>query len=99
VTQQPIPRQLTDGDLYVSARTADWAYIENTATDQQELYHRGRDPDQQDNLIESEDVPKELFEQLVAVVSDHVSDLGGTENGSDQLDDDISTRLEALGYK
>jgi len=99
VTQQPIPRELDDGDLYVSARTPDWAYIENTATGDRELYHRGRDPRLQTDLYESGDVPANLSERLAGAVSRHVSRLGGGEDEASQIDDEISTRLEALGYK
>jgi len=32
VTEQPIPRSLSDGDLLVSVRDAEWTYIENADT-------------------------------------------------------------------
>lgn len=99
VTQQPIPRQLNDGDLYVSARTADWTYIENTATGEQELYHRERDPDQQNDVHEAEGVPTDVPEGLAEAVSRHVRRLGGNGDGAGRIDTKISTRLEALGYR
>ncbi|MFW6000386.1 MAG: sulfatase, partial [Halorubrum sp.] len=49
VTQQPIPRSLSDGDLFVSARDDDWTYIENVDAGERELYHRPSDPTQQEN--------------------------------------------------
>ncbi len=59
VTQQPIPRRLDDGDLYASARTSEWTYIENTATGEHELYHRPSDPDHEHDLSEPGEGPTE----------------------------------------
>ena len=39
-TQQPIPRRLAGGDLIVSARTREWACIEDTDTGLPESYYR-----------------------------------------------------------
>jgi hypothetical protein len=40
VTQPPIPRRLAGGDLIVSARTREWACIEDTDTGLPESYYR-----------------------------------------------------------
>jgi arylsulfatase A-like enzyme len=99
VTQQPIPRCLDDGDLLVSARTADWTYIENTVTGEPELYHRGEDPDHQHDLAGGEEAPKDVVDRLADAADRHVSRLGGGTEADDSLDDSIATRLGALGYR
>jgi arylsulfatase A-like enzyme len=99
VTQQPIPRRLDDGELYASARTRDWTYIENTATDERELYHRGRDPDHQENLCDTGGSPPAIVDDLAEAVDRHVSRLGGETDTDREVDDAVSTRLEVLGYK
>lgn len=99
VTQQPIPRRLDDGDLLVSARTADWTYIENTATGEPELYHRGRDPEHQRNLSGSDEAPQNVVDRLADAADRHVSRLGGADESEEPLDDSIATRLDALGYR
>jgi len=101
VTQQPIPRRLDDGDLYVSARTSDWTHIENTATDERELYHRQRDPGHEHDRYESGEFPADVSERLSAVVDRHVSRLGGETDSAkaDPLGDGIARRLDALGYR
>ena len=40
VTEQPIPRSLSDGYLLVSVRDDEWTYIENADTGETELYHK-----------------------------------------------------------
>ncbi|MEF8782783.1 MAG: sulfatase-like hydrolase/transferase [Haloarculaceae archaeon] len=99
VTQQPIPRCLDDGDLLVSARTADWTYIENTATGEPELYHRGRDPDHQHDLAADDEPPQDVVDRLTDAVDRHVSRLGGGTESDESLEDSIATRLDALGYR
>ena len=99
VTQQPIPRRLDDGDLYASARTSEWTYIENTATGERELYHRGRDPDHQENLYEGGEPLPAIVDDLAETVDQHISRLGGTTDTDEQIDDAVSTRLEVLGYR
>ncbi len=99
VTQQPIPRRLDDGDLFASARTSDWTYIENTATGERELYHRARDADHQRDLAGSDDVPPGVADRLASAVEGHVGRLGGDATPAEPLDDAIETRLDALGYR
>jgi arylsulfatase A-like enzyme len=97
VTQQPIPRRIDDGDLLVSARTADWTYIENRATGERELYHRGRDPDHQNDLS-GERVPA-VVDRLAEAVDRHASRLGGATGPEETIDESIADRLDALGYR
>jgi arylsulfatase A-like enzyme len=99
VTSQPIPRQLTDGDLLVSARTAEWTYIENTETGEPELYHRGDDPEHQRDLLPSDEAPPAVVDHLAEAVERHASRLGGSVSDEDSADDRITDRLEALGYR
>jgi arylsulfatase A-like enzyme len=98
VTQQPIPRRLDDGDLLVSARTADWTYIENRETGERELYHRGRDPDHQHDLTE-EAPPPAVVDRLADAVDRHASRLGGAAASGESMDESIADRLDALGYR
>lgn len=99
ITEQPIPRGLADGQLYVSARTAEWVYIENTETGETELYHRGDDPQQQRDLSQSEEAPTGKITGLADAVAEHAARLGGTDDSEQTVEQPVSTRLEALGYK
>jgi arylsulfatase A-like enzyme len=102
VTQQPIPRSLDEGDLLVSARDADWVYILNTETGAEELYDRRADPDQRSDRSDDDDPEVAAARKhLRTVAEDHASMLGSVdrEAGADGVDEDIETRLEALGYR
>jgi arylsulfatase A-like enzyme len=99
VTTQPIPRRLDDGDLYASARTREWTYIENTATGETELYHRGSDFDHQEDLFGSDAVPQAIVDDLAAAVERYVSRLGGETDPEEPLEDAVADRLDALGYR
>jgi len=102
VTQQPIPRSLDEGDLLVSARDADWAYIRNTATDAEELYDRQADPEQRiDRAGDDDPAVATALERLRAVVLDHVAVIEAVDadDRANGVDEDIETRLEALGYR
>lgn len=99
ITEQPIPRGLDDGDLYVSARLTDWVYIENTVTGETEIYHRGRDPGQQTDLSDTTEPPEEVITELAEAVATHASRLGGTDEVDGEVEDAVSTQLKALGYK
>ncbi|SFR57167.1 MULTISPECIES: sulfatase-like hydrolase/transferase [Halorubrum] len=108
VTQQPIPRSLSDGDLFVSARDDDWTYIENVDAGERELYHRPSDPTQQENLAVDPDAEaRAVIDRLAPVVDDHAKLLrergaAAAERGAatdDEVDEDLEARLEALGYK
>ena len=102
VTKQPIPRSLDEGDLLVSARDADWVYIQNTATGAEELYDRRVDSDQQtDRSTDDDPEAAAAREHLRTVVEDHASMLVSVDadDGDGSVDEDIETRLEALGYR
>ena len=102
VTQQPIPRSLDEGDLLVSARDADWVYIRNAETGAAELYDRRSDPEQRTDLADDDD-PSAVAtrERLREAVLDHVTMLEGVDHDDSaaSVDEDIETRLEALGYR
>jgi arylsulfatase A-like enzyme len=111
VTQQPIPRSLSDGDLYVSARDDDWTYIENVDAGEAELYYRPADPTQQENLaLNPDDRAQAVIDRLAPVVDAHAellrergaaAEAAAAERGDDgdEVDEDLEARLEALGYK
>ncbi|GAA0538693.1 sulfatase [Halorubrum ejinorense] len=111
VTQQPIPRSLSDGDLFVSARDDDWTYIENVDAGEAELYHRSADPTQQENLaLDPDDRAQAVIDRLAPVVDAHAellrergeaAEAAAAERGDDgdEVDEDLEARLEALGYK
>ncbi|TKX73901.1 sulfatase [Halorubrum sp. GN11_10-6_MGM] len=112
VTQQPIPRSLSDGDLFVSARDDDWTYIENVDAGERELYHRPSDPTQQENLaVDPDEEAQAVIDRFAPVVDAHAELLrerGAAaeaaaaergEDGGDEVDEDLEARLEALGYK
>ena len=109
VTQQPIPRSLADGDLFVSARDDDWTYIENVDADERELYHRPSDPTQQENLAvdpnEEEQAVIDRFEPVIDAHAELLRERGAAaeaaaaERGEEEVDEDLEARLEALGYK
>jgi arylsulfatase A-like enzyme len=105
VTKQPIPRALDDGDLLVSARDRQWAYIENTATGESELYHRAEDPAQTtDRSVDLDPTARAARDRLRAAVRDHAAllesvDADGDDGGHGDVDADIESRLSALGYR
>ncbi|MFB6101422.1 MAG: sulfatase-like hydrolase/transferase [Haloplanus sp.] len=101
VTEQPIPRALADGDLLVSARDTDWIYIQNTATGEAELYDRRADPNQEtDRSADTDREATAAREHLRAAVDAHVDRLEAVDSDeATGIDDDIETRLEALGYR
>jgi len=109
VTAQPIPRDLDDGDLLVSARTPTWTYVENADAGGCELYHRPTDPDQQaDRSVDPTADDRAAIERLRPVVREHArrlrraADREGGEGiapGPEEPDEAIETRLSALGYR
>jgi arylsulfatase A-like enzyme len=106
VTEQPIPRSMADGDLLVSVRDAEWTYIENADTGETELYHRPSDPTQQtDRSADPTNEELAVVERFAPVAADHVAELRDRESdaagddGGDEVDEDLETRLEALGYR
>ncbi|WP_424015642.1 sulfatase-like hydrolase/transferase [Halorubrum xinjiangense] len=109
VTQQPIPRSLSDGDLFISARDDDWTYIENVDADERELYHRPSDPTQQENLaVDPNEEEQAVIDRFAPVIDAHAellrergaaAEAAAAERGEEEVDEDLEARLEALGYK
>ncbi|WEL16839.1 Arylsulfatase A [Halorhabdus sp. SVX81] len=108
VTSQPIPRSLDDGELLVSVRDREWTYIENVDTGATELYHRPSDPTQQDDRsADMTDEERRIVEDFADIVGEHASRIRGGAAGSAEagaetdaeVDDDLQTRLKALGYR
>ncbi|WP_096395869.1 sulfatase-like hydrolase/transferase [Halorubrum trapanicum] len=108
VTQQPIPRSLSDGDLFVSARDDDWTFIENVDAGERELYHRPADPTQRENLaVDPDEEAQAVIDRLAPVVDAHAellrergaaAEAAAAERGEEEVDEDLEARLEALGY-
>ena len=109
VTQQPIPRSLSDGDLFVSARDDDWTYVENVDAGERELYHRPSDPTQRENLAVAPDEESQaVIDRFAPVVDAHATllrergaaaEAAAAERDEEEVDEDLEARLEALGYK
>jgi len=102
VTQQPIPRSLDEGNLLVSARDSRWVYIRNTETGDEELYDRHADPGLQDDRSGDGDAAVAAArDRLREVVLDHAATLDAVDRdgAAESVDEDIETRLEALGYR
>lgn len=105
VTQQPIPRNLDDGEVLVSARTANWTFVRYAESGRRELYDRCADPEEQaDRWGDDVDAP---INELERAVDRRLETIGGDQGAgeiagdtdADDIDDDIETRLEALGYR
>ena len=106
VTTQPIPRSLADGDLLISVRDERWLYIKNTETGVVELYDRQQDPRQQENLVAQPtelpvdaQQPHERFGELAAEHAAMLSAAADDNSTDDAVDEELETRLAALGYK
>jgi len=108
VTSQPIPRRLDEGDLLASARTRDWTLVENRATGDRELYYRAEDPGHQSDLHGTDGADDAVVERLATAIDDHVASIGPADGASgagaddeehSAVDENLSTRLEALGYR
>ena len=102
VTSQPIPRAPGDGDLLVSVRDRDWTYIENVDTNGAELYYRPTDPAQQDDRSTAPTpAEREVIDRFGSIAADRATTIraqAGTAS-PEAADDDLETRLEALGYR
>ncbi|MFW5905255.1 MAG: sulfatase [archaeon] len=103
VTQQPIPKRLDDGNLLVSARSADWTYIHHTGTEAHELYHRRTDPTERTDVW-PERRDEAGVDRLREAALDHVERLQEGADSPSQPDagdtpDGVQQRLEALGYQ
>ncbi len=103
VTDQPIPRSLSDGDLLVSVRDAEWTYIENADDGTTELYYRPADPTQQEDLsADPTDEEQAVIDRFEPIAAAHVAELRDREGDApetDEVDEELETRLEALGYR
>ncbi|MFC7041635.1 sulfatase-like hydrolase/transferase [Halonotius sp. GCM10025705] len=107
VTTQPIPRSLDDGDLLVSVRDERWIYIENTETGGIELYDRQRDPTQQDDMVAQQgDLAadaQQVYDRFGELAAEHAAMLSAAADADttddDAVDEELETRLAALGYK
>jgi arylsulfatase A-like enzyme len=102
VTQQPIPRSLSDGDLLVSVRDRDWVYIENVDAGDRELYHQPSDPTQQVDLsLDPGEHEQAAIERFAPLVQEHVTVLRdrAAEHDDAAVNEDLGARLEALGYR
>ena len=99
VTEQPIPRSLADGELLVSARTADWTYIRHTETGREAVYDRREPGSERDDRLE--DVAPATVEPLVAAVTEREERLTAAtaEQSADGPPDAVADRLSALGYR
>lgn len=99
VTAQPIPRSPADGDLLVSARTADWTYIRHTESGREELYDRRGDPaEQHDRLDENAGAPplatlRQAADRRLARIETERDDDG------EAVPDEVADHLAALGYR
>ncbi|WP_049972418.1 sulfatase-like hydrolase/transferase [Haladaptatus cibarius] len=99
VTRQPIPRHLDDGELLVSARTADWSYIYHTESENRELYDRRGDPTEQDNLwgeYEGSELASRLHD-AVEMRIERIETDGDNESGD--VPSEVTNQLKALGYQ
>ncbi len=103
VTQQPIPKTPDEGDLLVSARTSDWTYIQNAETGEKELYNTAED-DFEKNDLYSESNPEfgdtEIIESFRRRVHERAEEvLSNESHEEEEMSDEVSKRLEALGYR
>ena len=106
VTTQPIPRSLEDGDLVVSVRDREWTYIENIDQGTEELYYRPGDSDEQRDLSDDGDAERRrVLDRFGSIADGHARLLRAGPDGesvrdrSQDVDEDLGHRLEALGYR
>ncbi|SMO64549.1 sulfatase [Halorubrum cibi] len=109
VTAQPIPRSLSDGELYVSVRDREWTYIENVDAGTTELYHRPSDPLQAtDRSADPSAEDRRVIDRFAPLAAAHAESIraGGTDgderddrDAGESVDEDLNARLEALGYR
>jgi uncharacterized sulfatase len=110
VTAQPIPRSPADGEVLVSARTADWTYIQHTDSGREELYDRRDDPDEQhDRLAVAADGGRSRTTTdaatgdapLAALQAAAKRRLQTLRHGETQTatPDEVADQLAALGYR
>ena len=95
-----------EGERYLRAvREGDWKFVEGPWMPgyQEELYHLGRDPHEQDNLRQQE---PETAERLRTLLQQHFASdgqtLGGSKQEGSQMDAEdvvvVEERLRELGY-
>ena len=101
VTQQPIPRRLDDGELLVSARTAEWTYVYNATTEDRELYDRLADPKETENVWASNaesPIACRLHRSATELV-EQIRNRTAVQHDEEAMPAVVGTRLEALGYR
>jgi uncharacterized sulfatase len=97
VTQQPIPRRLSEGDLLVSARDDRWTYIYHTGTGERELYDRRRDPGETTDVWDAAHEDRTV-ERLARATDAHLDRIEAGDGGG-SVPDSVAKRLETLGYR
>ncbi len=97
VTQQPIPRSLDEGELLVSARTADWTYVRHAESGDRELYDRRADPFEQESVLDDHPAVADRLDEPVERRVETIGPDGG--DGPGEVPDEVESRLEVLGYR
>jgi arylsulfatase A-like enzyme len=97
VTEQPIPRQLGEGDLIVRARTDRWAYELESTSGEDTLYER---TDSGEREIRLEAAPEATLTELRKAAADRLGRIEA-DNGADQAStpESVNRQLAALGYR
>jgi hypothetical protein len=86
--------------LLVSARTDEWILIKHTDSGDRELYHRPSDPTQQDNILADDTAePPAILESPEQIVDAHAESSEPGDGSTEDGDDDLAIRPEALGYR
>jgi len=98
VTEQPIPRSRSEGELIVSARTDRYTYIHHTESGRQELYDRRVDPGELSNIAGTQSATP-VIGRLRRAVERYLADLGKGTGTAAEPDSAVERRLKALGYQ
>lgn len=102
VTAQPIPRRPADGEVLVSARTRDWAYIRHADSGREELYDRRADPSEQvDRLGTSRATAAGVpLERLRGATDERLARIETDVDARDsKTPEGVTDQLAALGYR
>ncbi|MFB6297076.1 MAG: sulfatase [Salinirussus sp.] len=102
VTDQPIPRSRSAGDLLVSARTDRFTYIYNAGTGHRELYDRRVDPGEttdRSGRPEAEPTVRRLHRAVESYLAGLGSESGSGSGEHAPPDEAVERRLGALGYR
>jgi arylsulfatase A-like enzyme len=98
VTEQPIPRSRSEGELIVSARTDRYTYIHHTESGRRELYDRRADPEELADIAGTQPATP-VIERLRRSVERYLASLGEGTGTATQPDSAVERQLEALGYQ